>query len=314
MPRQALLRAAALAVCAALAGAGCGSSSGEQASEKQPESPTTLVPASRHEPKVPLPKGTPPNHLVVKDLKKGIGEEAKPGDILVTKLVAHYVTGEPLESSWAKGGKSFIFQLGHEEANPGWEKGVPGMRVGGRRLLIVPPDEGSRFGTVGEGKPEDTLVYVVELVAVMPKQLKTRTEPKVVPPKGPAPDELVVHDLIQGEGMAAEDGDLLTVQYVGIYYDGRHFTNSWKRTKQFHFKLGAHSYKANPGWEKGLKGMRIGERRELIIPPKLEYQSGAPEGSKPSDTLVYVVDLIGITGPEAQKQSSEAEASPSGSG
>jgi peptidylprolyl isomerase len=290
----------ALAAAAALVLSGCAGSSAHQASSPEAgEGNTTLIVASKQEPQVPLPKGSPPKHLVVKDLALGTGAEAKPGDVLVTKLVARHVTGELLESSWAGGG-SFIFQLGNDEANPGWEKGIPGMRVGGRRLLIVPPDEGSRFGTVGEGKPKDTLVYVVELVAVMPPQLKNRGEPKVVPPQEPPPEDLVVHDLIKGTGPAAEDGDILTVQYKAVYYDGKPFTNSWKRKKLFRFKLGAGTLKANPGWEKGLQGMRVGERRELIIPPKLQYKGGAPAGSKPSQTLVYVIDLIGITGPEAE--------------
>jgi peptidylprolyl isomerase len=202
----------------------------------------------------------------------------------------------------------FAFHLGKEEANPGWEKGIPGMRVGGRRLLIVPPDEGSRFGAVREGKPQDTLVYVMELEAILPPELDNRREPKLTPPAGSPPKDLEVHDLIEGSGPAAENGDELTVEYVGIHYDGRHFTNSWKRTKPFRFTLGAEEVMINPGWEEGIQGMRLGGRRELVIPPKLLVRGGAPPGSKPSDSLVYVIDLIGIT-----KAKDAADAGTSGS-
>jgi peptidylprolyl isomerase len=236
---------------------------------------------------------------VVKDLRTGSGIKAGPGDLIVTKFVAVYVTGKRFESSWDKAAQPFIFHLGDEEANPGWEKGVPGMRVGGRRELIVPPEEGSRFGPVGEGKPKDTLIYVIDLVGIIPTQLVARSEPKVVPPNGRPPEDLVVHDLITGAGPAARAGDVLTVQYVGIRYNGKQFTNSWKREQQFHFKLGAGSVKVNPGWEEGLAGMRVGGRRELIIPPKLLYKAGAPASSKPSDALIYVIDLAGITEPRA---------------
>lgn len=299
MGRPQLLRSWLL-ICAlaALAVAGCGSSSGESGEESTDAAEatrTTLVRGAENEPAVALPKGDPPKDLVVKDVRKGEGMTAGKGDILVTELVAEFVTGRRLESSWDKGEQPFIFELGSEEANPGWEKGLRGMRVGGRRELIVPPDEGSRFGPVGDGKPKDTLVYVVDLIAIIPPELRERREPKLTPPKKPPPQDLEVRSLIKGTGPAAEDGDLLTVEYVAIRYDGRPFTNSWKRLKPFSFKLGSGTIKANPGWEKGLQGMRVGERRELVIPPELLSTGGAPAGSKPADSLVYVIDLIGIT-------------------
>jgi peptidylprolyl isomerase len=295
---RSLAAVVALAIAVALAVTGCYESSAEDSADNSEAHLSTLVAASEKEPTIPLPKGDPPKDLVVKDLREGEGQVARKGDLVVTKLVAEYVTGKFLESSWKDG--PFIFHLGKEEANPGWEKGIPGMRVGGRRLLIVPPDEGSRFGTVGNGEPDDTLVYLVELEAVLPPELENRKEPRLTPPKQPPPAELEVRDLEEGTGPAAEDGDLLTVEYVGIYYDGRHFTNSWKRKKPFQFQLGANEVMINPGWEKGLQGMRVGGRRELVVPPKLQYRGETPAGLKPEDSLIYVIDLIGITEPSAK--------------
>jgi len=232
---------------------------------------------------------------VVRDLKEGDGIAARPGDVLVTKFVAYFVGGRKLESSWNPGSEAFTFRLGAEEANPGWEKGIPGMRVGGRRLLIVPPDEGSRFGPVREGKPKDTLVYVVELVAIIPPELRSRQEPHIAAPPGPPPNRLVVRRLIKATGPLARKGDRLTVEYATIHYDGtRSSSNSWKRKKPFSFKLGSGSILVNAGWEEGLQGMRVGERRELIVPPKLLHPGHGESRSSIGEPLVYVIDLMGI--------------------
>jgi peptidylprolyl isomerase len=121
-----------------------------------------------------------------------------------------------------------------------------------------------------------------------------RAEPLIEPLTGRPPSDLVVKNLIEGAGAEAADGDELTVEYVGIYYDGSRFTNSWERRKPFEFELGGDEGLINPGWEKGLKGMRVGERRELVVPPKYLYRGGAPLGATPADTLVYVIDLLRI--------------------
>ncbi|HEX7280178.1 MAG TPA: FKBP-type peptidyl-prolyl cis-trans isomerase [Solirubrobacterales bacterium] len=308
MAHRRLLSIALAMMALALAVIGCSDSSGEESGEEESPVRTTLVAGAKSEPKVPLPKGDPPTKLVVEDLREGYGQEARKGDLLVTELVAEFVTGERFESSWDPGSRAFIFNLGKEEANPGWEKGIPGMKVGGRRLLIVPPDEGSRFGTIRDGKPEDTLVYVVELVAILPPELEKREEPDLVPPAEPPAAELEVRDIIKGTGPEARDGDVLTLQYVGIYADGRPFTNSWKRKEQFDFELGAEELMVNPGWEKGLQGMAVGGRRELIVPPDLQTRGETGEDSKPSDTLIYVIDLLGITEPRPQGGNAAADA------
>lgn len=121
-----------------------------------------------------------------------------------------------------------------------------------------------------------------------------RAEPEMKPPQGPPPTDLIVENLIEGAGVKAKDGDELTVEYVGIYYDGGSFTNSWERSKPFSFELGGGEGLINPGWEKGLKGMRVGERRRLVVPPRYLYRGGAPPGSEPEETIVYVVDLLRI--------------------
>jgi peptidylprolyl isomerase len=120
------------------------------------------------------------------------------------------------------------------------------------------------------------------------------TEPQVTPPSGPAPTTLVTKEVITGTGPEAKTGDHVTVNYVGVLYaDGFKFDASWLRSEPFSFTLGGHE--VIPGWEKGVEGMRVGGRRELIIPSSLGYGArGAPPKIPPNAALVFVVDLLGV--------------------
>jgi peptidylprolyl isomerase len=120
-----------------------------------------------------------------------------------------------------------------------------------------------------------------------------KTKPKVVVPKGPPPKELVVKDLEEGSGAEAKAYDVVTVQYVGVdYRTGREFDSSWSRGEPFSFTLGGDE--VIKGWGRGLKGMKVGGRRELIIPPALAYGESGTGSIPPNETLVFVVDLVSI--------------------
>jgi FKBP-type peptidyl-prolyl cis-trans isomerase len=121
-----------------------------------------------------------------------------------------------------------------------------------------------------------------------------RSKPKVTVPKGPAPKKLVIKDLIKGTGATAKAGDPLTMNYVGVLYStGKQFDASYDRGQPFPFQLGAGQ--VITGWDKGIVGMRVGGRRELIIPPGEGYGSeGSPPTIPPNATLVFVVDLLSI--------------------
>jgi peptidylprolyl isomerase len=119
------------------------------------------------------------------------------------------------------------------------------------------------------------------------------TEPKVTPPSGPAPTKLVTKDLITGTGPEAKAGQTVTVNYVGaLYKGGKVFDASWKRNEPFTFPLG--KGQVIPGWDQGIPGMKVGGRRELIIPAVLAYGAkGSPPTIPPNAPLVFVVDLLG---------------------
>jgi len=119
-----------------------------------------------------------------------------------------------------------------------------------------------------------------------------RSKPKVTVPNGPPPKKLVSKELIQGSGAEAKAGDEVTVQYVGVGYETKEqFDASWDRGEPFSFRLGAGE--VIPGWDQGVEGMKVGGRRELVIPPGLAYgPQGAPPAIGPNETLIFVVDLL----------------------
>ncbi|MFA9444197.1 FKBP-type peptidyl-prolyl cis-trans isomerase [Egicoccus sp. AB-alg6-2] len=111
----------------------------------------------------------------------------------------------------------------------------------------------------------------------------------------PPPDDLVTNDLVVGDGDEATVGSRVTVQYVGVAWStGEEFDASWDRGQPFSFTLGAQDVIA--GWDQGVEGMRVGGRRQLIIPPDLAYgDRGAGNGViAPGETLVFVVDLLDV--------------------
>ena len=120
-----------------------------------------------------------------------------------------------------------------------------------------------------------------------------KDEPEISVRQGDPPAKLVVRDLEVGKGAAAERGKALAVEYKGIRWaDGVVFDSTWDGGQPFQFLLGANQ--VIQGWEKGLAGMKVGGRRELIVPPDLAYGDHGQASIRPNETLVFVVDLLDV--------------------
>jgi peptidylprolyl isomerase len=119
--------------------------------------------------------------------------------------------------------------------------------------------------------------------------------PTVTVPAGTPPSGLQSADLIVGTGREAAPGDQVTVQYVLATYSAKKVIQSSWTSQPFTFTLG--EGQVIPGWDKGVVGMHVGGRRELIIPPSLGYGATPPSGAQgiaANDTLVFVIDLLSI--------------------
>jgi peptidylprolyl isomerase len=117
-------------------------------------------------------------------------------------------------------------------------------------------------------------------------------KPEVDFPGGEPPAELEISDIWEGDGAVAKAGDTVQVHYVGVAYStGEEFDASWSRGEPLEFRLGVGQVIV--GWDQGVQGMRVGGRRQLIIPPGLAYgDRGAGRSIAPGETLIFVCDLV----------------------
>jgi peptidylprolyl isomerase len=160
--------------------------------------------------------------------------------------------------------------------------------------VATAPSAGSTQGAITTVPSNSSTTSTTSSASVpTPKSGPLSTEPKVPATKGAPPKALKTKNLITGTGATAKPGSTVTVNYVGaLYNNGKIFDASWNHKQTFTTPLAASS--VIPGWVPGIAGMRVGGRRELIIPPSLAYGSTAQSGIPANSTLVFVVDLLKV--------------------
>jgi len=229
-----------------------------------------------------------PQGLQIEDLVTGDGAEARAGQ----SVTVHYTgwlhdpaapnnRGAKFDSSKDRD-EPFEFDLGAGMVIQGWDLGVQGMKVGGKRVLTIAPELG--YGARGAGgviPPNATLVFEVELLPT----------PELPP--------LQITDVTEGSGDEARAGRPVTVHYTGWLFDpsaadgrGAKFDSSKDRNEPFRFHLGRGM--VIRGWDDGVQGMKVGGTRLLLIPPHLGYgPRGAGGVIPPNATLLFEVELLG---------------------
>ena len=245
-------------------------------------------------PLVTIPEASPPLGLEIEDLVLGEGDPVTSGDFLIMDYVGvSYSTGLQFDASWDRG-SPFTFELGSGQVIQGWDQGISGMMVGGRRLLTIPPELG--YGQTGSGSgsigPNETLVFIVDLLVALPGDLDKPSEQILF---GPV-EELAVEDNVVGSGASVSSGNAVYIHYVGFSAStGEQFDSSWDRGRTEFIGYVSGIGNVIEGLDQGLLGMQVGGRRTVVIPPELAYgENGAGDGLiAPDETLIFIVDLLG---------------------
>ena len=303
--RSAIITIAVSTTCA-LALTGCGLATKQPTVAPLKPGPITTnnddrrcdAPGADGKPPVFLPSA-PVTELLITDNKVGTGLPIRRD----SEFSANFIgcgqhTRQQFESSWDIG-EPGTFAI--KTSIAGWAKGLLGMRVGGRRTLTIP-------GALGYGpnpaspdiKPNETLVYVIDLVSVKrppnPKVLAAvmeRGKPTIALPIKSSTDIVVTDDIV-GTGPAVKAESTVLAHYLGVGATTRaEFLSSWALGHPIEFQIKTLSLTS---WAQSLVGMRVGGRRTVVLPGTFAYGDHPPDPKiKPNETLILVVDLIQIT-------------------
>lgn len=216
--------------------------------------------------------------LQIKDTAVGTGRAVMAGDLVTVDYTGKLTNGKQFDSSVGKA--TFTFKVGAGNVIKGWDKGLVGMKVGGKRHLTIPSAMAYGDNGAGEIPPKATLAFDIKLYSIERAGDKAHVSIKTTR---------------QGIGPAAKNGDTVTLHYKGTFLNGTKFDSSYDRNQPFPVTLGSGG--VIKGFEQGIMGIKKGEKRKVTIPSSLAYgERGAGGGQIPANTpLIFELEAISIS-------------------
>lgn len=215
--------------------------------------------------------------LDIKDLAPGNGREAQAKDIVTVEYTGKLRDGKQFDSS--KGKQPFSFVLGGGQVIKGWDQGVTGMKVGGKRHLIIPPDLAYGDQAMGDTIPaKSTLEFDIELLRIE---------------RPGDPQKVEVTTITPGKGESAKTGDEVLINWKGCYVNGFEFVNTY--TTKEPRKLNVKDKHFPAGFADALDKIKPGEKRHVVIPYTLGFGANGAAGIPPYATLVLDIEAVAVT-------------------
>jgi peptidylprolyl isomerase len=264
----------------------------ELAARNTPLPPAQETPAEAPAESSPEKNMTTASGLQYTELRAGSGPKPQAGEIVSVHYTGTLEDGTVFDSSRERG-EPISFPLGVGYVIPGWDEGIALMNQGGQATLVIPPD--LAYGAEGSGDvipANATLTFDVELVAIAPG---SPVAPTAVDEASYTTTEQGIKyvDLVAGDGPTVNNGQLVVAHYTGWLEDGTKFDSSVDRGEPFTFNLGMGQVIA--GWDLGMRGMKVGATRQLVIPPQLGYGAqGAGGVIPPNATLIFEIELLEV--------------------
>jgi len=210
--------------------------------------------------------------LEIKDTKVGTGAAAVDSDLLTMDYTGKLADGKVFDSSKGPGKKPFVFILGAGQVIKGWDQGIKGMKVGGTRVLVIPPDlaYGNNAAPGGAIPANSTLTFDVEL-------------------KGIHKCDFTI--LKAGTGEAAKFGDSVQVNLLGKLANGTKILSTYDKNQPATLTLGR-TRGVPPGLAQAFFGMKIGEKRKVTIPPEYGLGDRATATIPANSTLIFEIEMV----------------------
>jgi len=278
-----------------------GNNSAQQQAKDEATVEATAAPAASAEPDKATNQQTEENFVTTASglkytiVKEGTGETPKRGNLVKVHYTGTLTDGTKFDSSYDRK-EPIEFVVGTGQVIPGWDEGIMLLKVGSKAKLVIPPE--LAYGERGAGgviPPNATLNFDVELVSVEPGP----PPPPEAPTKVKDTDYITTttglkyYDLQAGTGAEPKTGQTATVHYTGWLEDGKMFDSSLLRGQPFSFAVG--KGQVIPGWDEGVASMKVGGKRQLVIPAKLAYgEKGAGGVIPPNATLIFEVELLKV--------------------